>query len=281
MFMESIGFTYRIAEKSSIDIEADSVRLGYAKYTELSMSGVLQRLISELDAAKLEFVPCRRSTEIRTVPKELMITFPPESITHEYLWPSLSSWLKPHDIVLTESGTANLGIWDTNFPSNITCISQTLWGSIGFALPAAQGAATAAREMNGQRVILFVGDGSFQVTAQALGTMITNKLNIIIFLINNSGYTMERWVHGMDANYNDIPDWRYSEVPLAFGGNEKTVKTYSVNTKAELEALLADKTFQSGKGVHLVDMRMLKEDAPLTLRMLCTSAARSNAGNVK
>jgi pyruvate decarboxylase len=46
--------------------------------------------------------------------------------------------------------------------------------------------------MNGQRVILFVGDGSFQATAQALGTMIANRLNIIIFLINNSGYTMER-----------------------------------------------------------------------------------------
>ena len=137
--MKCIGFTYRISQKSSIDIEADNVRLGYAKYTKLSMSGVIQLLISELQTAKLEFVPYQRKAEMRSVPKELMTTFLPESITHEYLWPSLSSWLKPHDIVLTESGTANLGIWDTNFPSNITYISQTLWGSIGFALPAAQG----------------------------------------------------------------------------------------------------------------------------------------------
>ena len=75
--------------------------------------------------------------------------------------------------------------------------------------------------------------------------------------------------------------WRYTDVPLAFGGSEKTVKTYIVNTETELEALLADNTFQAGKGVQFVDMRMPKEDAPLTLRMLCTSAARSNAGNVK
>jgi pyruvate decarboxylase len=245
------------------------------------MSSVIQRLISDLESDKLEFVPYQRKPEMRTVPKELMTIFPPESITHEYLWPSLSSWLKPHDIVLTESGTANLGIWDTKLPSKVTCISQTLWGSIGFALPAAQSVATAAREMNSQRVILFVGDGSFQVTAQALGTMIANKLNIIIFLINNSGYTMERWVHGMEAHYNDIPNWRYTDVPLAFGGSEKTVKIYSVNTKTKLEALLADKLFQAGKGIHFVDMRMPKEDAPLTLRMLCTSAAKFNAGHVK
>lgn len=279
--MKSIGFTYHISEKSSIGIEADSVRLGFAKYIKLRMSCVIQRLVSELEPAKLDFVPYQRKTETRTVPKELMTIFPPESITHEYLWPSLSPWLKPHDIILTESGTANLGIWDTSFPSNVTCISQTLWGSIGFALPAAQDAATAAKEMNGQRVILFVGDGSFQVTAQSLGTMITNKLDIIIFLINNSGYTMERWVHGMEAHYNDIPDWRYTDVPLAFGGSEKTVRTYSLNTKTELEALLMDKKFQAGKGVQFVDMRMPKEDAPLTLRMFCTSAARSNAGNLK
>jgi pyruvate decarboxylase len=193
----------------------------------------------------------------------------------------LSSWLNPHDIILTESGTASLGIWDTSFPSNVRSISQTIWGSIGFALPAAQGAATAAREMKGHRVILFVGDGSFQVTAQALGTMVANKLNVIIFLINNSGYTMERWVHGMEAHYNDIPDWRYTDIPLAFGGSEETVKTYSVNTKTDLEALLADKSFQAGKGVHFVDMRMPKEDAPLTLRMLCTSAAKSNTGHIQ
>ncbi len=278
--MQSIGFTYRISSKSSIEIEVDNVRLGYANYTRLGMSGVIQRMISELDIAKLHFVPYQRKAEIRTVPKELMTTYPPESITHDHLWPRLSSWLKPHDIVLTESGTANLGIWDTNFPSNVTCISQTLWGSIGFALPAAQGAATAAREMNGQRVILFVGDGSFQVTAQSLGTIIGNKLNVIIFLINNSGYTMERWVHGMEAQYNDIADWRYTDVPRAFGGSEKTVKTYIVNTKTELEELLTDKLFQAGKGVHFVDMRMPKKDAPLTLRMLCTSAAKSNVGHV-
>lgn len=279
--MKPLGFTYCVSQKLSIDIEADSVRLGYAKYTNLTMSGVIQWLILELETAKLDFVSYQRKAWARTVPKELMTTFPLESITHEYLWPNLSSWLKPHDIVLTESGTANLGIWDTKFPFNVTCILQALWGSIGFALPAAQGAATAAGKMNGQRVILFVGDGSFQVTAQSLGTMIANKLNIIIFLINNSGYTVERWVHGMEADYNDIPDWRYTDVPLAFGGSHKMVKTYSVNIKAELEAQLVDEIFQTGKGVHFVEMRMPKEDAPITLKILCTSAARSNAGNVK
>ena len=29
----------------------------------------------------------------------------------------------------------------------------------------------------------------------------------IVFLLNNSGYTIERYIHGENAKYNDIRDW--------------------------------------------------------------------------
>ena len=270
------GFTYRISQLASIDFHSDFVGLGYAKYEGLHMRGVIDTLTSQLEPTKLQIVPFDR-TGTRTVPKELMATFHSDTITHDYLWPRLSAWLKPHDILLTETGTAYLGVWDTKFPADITAISQTLWGSIGYALPAAQGAAKAAQEMDGQRVILFEGDGSFQLTAQSIGTMIANKLDIIIFLINNSGYTIERWVHGMEASYNDIPNWRYADVPKTFGSNDQTAKSYTVDTRAGLEKLLADPSFQAGKGMHFVEMCMPKEDAPATLKMVCAAAAKTNA----
>ena len=98
--------------------------------------------------------------------------------------------------------------------------------------------------------------------------MIVKKLDIIIFLLNNSWYTMERYVHGKQEPYNDIPAWWYEGVARVFGGSEKTVKCFSVEAKAQLEDLLADKKFKNAKGVHSVEVRMEKEDAPVAMMRL-------------
>lgn len=103
-----------------------------------------------------------------------------QTISHAWLWPTVGQWLKENDIVITETGTANFGIWETRFPPKLTAISQVLWGSIGYSVGACQGAAAAAKEQNNRRTILFVGDGSIQLTLQEMSTMIRNKLNPIM-----------------------------------------------------------------------------------------------------
>ncbi len=37
--------------------------------------------------------------------------------------------------------------------------------------------------------------------------MIHHRLNPIIFVLNNSGYTIERYLHGKTRKYNDISNW--------------------------------------------------------------------------
>ncbi|MCL7024613.1 hypothetical protein MKW94_016385, partial [Papaver nudicaule] len=60
--------------------------------------------------------------------------------------------------------------------------------SIGWSVGATLGYAQAAKD---KRVIACIGDGSFQVTAQDISTMLRCEQNTIIFLINNGGYTIE------------------------------------------------------------------------------------------
>src|SRR4030095_9340407 len=98
------------------------------------------------------------------------------TISHSWLWPTVGQWLREDDIVITETGTANFGIWQTRFPKGVVALSQVLWGSIGYAVGACQGAALAANEQRIRRTILFVGDGSFQLTAQELSTVIRHGL---------------------------------------------------------------------------------------------------------
>jgi acetolactate synthase-1/2/3 large subunit len=60
--------------------------------------------------------------------------------------------------------------------------------SMGYDLPAAIGAATAARSDGRRRVICFAGDGSLQMNIQELQTLKTTGLDVVLVVLNNEGY---------------------------------------------------------------------------------------------
>jgi pyruvate decarboxylase len=109
--------------------------------------------------------------------------------------------------------------------------------------------------------------------------MLRNKLNPIIFVICNDGYTIERYIHGMDESYNDIQTWKYKDLPAAFGAEKDQAKTYQVKTKGEVEGLFSDSDFTSPDNpcLRFVELYMDKEDAPAALKSTAQAAARTNA----
>lgn len=170
------GFTYRIGQLNAIDFHSTFVRVRYSEFPGINMKGVLRKITQRMGRPNAPEVPPLSN---RLPDNERHSSS--QTITHNWLWPMVGQWLKPNDILITETGTANFGIWDTRFPPGITAISQTLWGSIGYSVGACQGAALAAKEQkNHRRTILFVGDGSIQLTVQELSTMIRNELNPIM-----------------------------------------------------------------------------------------------------
>lgn len=93
------------------------------------------------------------------------------------------------------------------------------------------------------------------------------------FCICNEGYTIERLIHGMDAEYNDVMTWDYKELPEVFGPGKDGAKKYQVKTRDELEKLLTDGEFNAAKKLQFVELYMPKKDAPLILQMESQSAA--------
>ena len=65
------------------------------------------------------------------------------------------------------------------------------------------------------------------------------------FVICNEGYTIERYIHGMDATYNDIQQWNFKDLVSVFGADPKKSMTYQVKTKQEAENLFKDEGFCS------------------------------------
>lgn len=152
-------------------------------------------------------------------------------------------------------------------------IGQPLWGSIGYTFPSALGSQIANKE---SRHLLFIGDGSLQLTVQELGTAIREKLTPIVFVINNNGYTVEREIHGATEQYNDIPMWDYQKLPFVFGGTDQTVATYKVSTEIELDDAMTRARTDVDR-LQWIEVVMDQNDAPVLLKKLAKIFAKQNS----
>lgn len=188
------GFTVRTNQLKNIDFHSNMVRVRYSEYPGIRMNGVLAKVTDRMEKLNVAPAPSPGNSAPSASSQSES-----EVITHDWFWPTMGKWLKPDDIIITETGTSNFGIYETRFPRDVTAISQVLWGSIGYATGATQGAALAAKELEAEgrkrRTLLFTGDGSFQLTAQELSTMLRHKLKPIVFVICNDGYEIERQIH--------------------------------------------------------------------------------------
>lgn len=119
-------------------------------------------------------------------------------------------------------------------------IAQPSYSSIGYIGPAATGLSLAKND--DQRVIVFSGDGGFQMTAQCLSTQTRFGLNPIIFVIDNGVYGVEQWLADASVFRTGKPfvpscvlhRWNYSELARVFECGGWKAETY-----AELEDAMA------------------------------------------
>jgi len=144
-------------------------------------------------------------------------------------------------------------------PDGAVFHNQTLWGSIGWATPAALGAAIASPS---RRTVLVTGDGSHQLTANDIGAMGRYGVKPVIILLNNTMYGVEEVLQPTQGHvYDFLPSWNYSELPAAFGCTGWY--TARVTTIGELDAALA-KASQHDNGSYL-EIMLGRVDIPASL----------------
>jgi indolepyruvate decarboxylase len=155
-------------------------------------------------------------------------------LTQAAYWQAIQGYLRAGDVLVAEDGTsyASLGL---RLPPGCTFVSQVIWGSIGYSVGSLLGTLTAAPD---RRHLLFVGDGSFQLTAQEVSTMLRHDHKPVIFLINNGGYTIERCWLGKTSRFNDVANWAYADLPKVFRP-DTTARSFVVRTVADLDKALS------------------------------------------
>lgn len=304
--LNSAGFKTDLPHIETIKFERDRIQMQFYGILGLGMNGVLERLSNVLDKERSGSVSTASTSPHRlSATPDIHRTVSPSSnspkqsvdgdefmdfegnfadksqpLTQDWIWQRMSSWLEEDDIISADLGTSAFGTLWSRYPRGAVPLVQFLWSSIGYAVGAAVGAAIAAREDEKQsqgaqrrRTICFTGDGSLQMTAQEVSTMVRYKLGIIMFVVCNEGYTIERLVHGMDEEYNDIQPWDYKLLPAVFQAAPNTARTYAVRTRAELNMLLDDPSFgpadhyddKNPPPLRLVELYMDKYDAPESL----------------
>ena len=154
-------------------------------------------------------------------------------LTQFAYWQAVQSYLQEGDVLFVDNGTA-FTLFGLKFPPRCTLVGSVNWGSIGYSVGALLGALTAAPE---RRHILFVGDGSFQVTAQELSTILHHDHKPVILMVNNGGYTIERGYLGKDEAYNDVANWEYANLPKMFR-RDTSARSFVVKTVGDLQEAL-------------------------------------------
>ncbi|SRR5258708_5260457 len=246
----SSGFFTDKLPESAIKVNSDHVDVGTNNYQGVNIAELMQTLLESSPASpKAKLAPAVSGPSDVAESTGLL--------TQTAYWNAMQQFIRPGDVIIAEDGTSIIGAGQMRLPHDCTFISQAVWSSIGYATGALLGTLLAAP---GRRHVLFTGEGSLQLTAQEISTILRHDLKPFIFVINNSGYTIERTILGKDAKYNDVANWRYSELPKVFC-RTCTAETYVAETIEDLQNVLK----APHQGFVLVESVMDKYDSPIDL----------------
>jgi len=243
--MNTAAYSARLDLSRFITVGLDDVRIGDEVIAGVRLADVLSEL------AKLN----PSSSPYRATPQGLarLTGSPSDKITMAALYPRYAAFLRAGDTVVLETGSTSLGLTPTILPDGVRVEVQVLWGSIGWATPAAFGIALADP---GKRTVLITGEGSHQLTANDVGAMGRFGANVIVFVLNNGGYLVERVLEeNPNWTYNDLAPWNYTELPKALGCADWY--TARVTTLGELDAAMkAARASKTGAYIEIIGGKM-------------------------
>lgn len=246
-------FTANINVERTIDANSERISISRHSYSEIQLGDFIASLsrarLGPPGAPRRPWVTARHPK----APPPFRAKNTPMTVLR--LFERIDSFIDENNVVICDIGDSLFGAADLTIHRGTEFISNAYYTSMGFAIPAALGAQIARREL---RPLVFVGDGAFQMTGHELSSIARQKLNPIIVVLNNKGYTTERFIH--EGPYNDIPDWAFHQWPQIVGSGVG----FNVKTEIDFEnALTTAKANTSSFSILNVHLQPLDHSAAL------------------
>lgn len=128
------------------------------------------------------------------------------------------------------------------------------YASMGFGVPGGLG----IQATTGERPLILVGDGAFQMTGWELGNCRRYGWDPIVLVLNNMSWEMLRTFQP-ESRFNDLDDWHFAEIAAPLGGHGERV-----TTRAELEAALERAVSAPGR-FNLIEIMLARGVTSRTL----------------
>ena len=256
-FMTDINLGIYTAELDMSDCiyaTSEQLRIRHHHYHDVRLEDFIAGLV---DRRPIPKDPSRAPTDWAPKPFQLK---PDEKITITRMIDRLDEQLVDDTIVIADIGDALFSSTELTTRGRTEFISPAYYTSMGFAVPAALGASTAAPH---SRVVAIVGDGAFQMTGMELSNLVARRVPAIVIVLNNGGYGTERLLHPGDYKFNDVHNWNYHELPKVLGGGSG----YEVFTEGDFDAAL-NKAWSDLSGPSLLHVHLSETDSSHALQRL-------------
>jgi TPP-dependent 2-oxoacid decarboxylase len=260
------AYSVVLSEGRTIHATADRIAIKHHRYEAVRF----EDFVRALARAPLPSFPSRPLPADRAAAPEAPPADAP--VTLRGLFDYLDERLDEKSVVIADVGESLFAAADLRVRRCAEFISPAYYTSMGFAAPAAVGAAFAAPSL---RPLVLIGDGAFQMTGTELSTSVRHGQTPIVLILNNHGYSTEREI--MEGPFNDIHEWRYEKIcDLLGGGIGHKIATHGALVET-LDAAMADT-----QHMHVLNILLDPADrSPAMVRLARRLAERLGAGSGK
>ncbi|WP_033342010.1 alpha-keto acid decarboxylase family protein [Catenuloplanes japonicus] len=188
-----------------------------------------------------------------------------DQLTYQGFYDTIAQYVDENTVIGADASMNYFGSLLLKVPTAGGFVAQSSYSAIGYSAPAATGMCLAKKDR--QRVLVFSGDGGFQMTAQCLSVQTRFGLDPIIFVLNNGIYGVEQWLADASVFASGEPffkscvlhPWNYSKLADVFGCQGWRASTY-VELKEAVTGALANTGSPSIVEV-VVDGRSIPDNA--------------------
>jgi indolepyruvate decarboxylase len=248
----------KIDMRKTIQALNGRVNLGYHTYADLPLAALVDRMLER----------------VGTVDKAFEIT--PQVFPRHM--PADEASINPTDIatavndLMAEHGKMPIAsdMGDCLFTAmeiaHTALVAPGYYATMGFGVPAGLGLQAAT----GERPLILVGDGAFQMTGWELGNCKRYGWDPIVLLFNNASWEMLRTFQP-ESHFNDLGDWGFADMARGLGGDG-----VRVHTRAELKAALDSAMATRGR-FQLIEIIIPSGVLSTTLARFVAGVKRLNA----
>ena len=248
----------KIDMRQTIQALDGRVTIGYHTYSNLPLAAIVERMLACLGSDEKPL-----AVQPPAFPHGLVADAAP--ITPSDIATAVNDLMAAHGKMPMASDMGDC-LFTAMEIRHTALVAPGYYATMGFGVPAGLGLQAAT----GERPLILVGDGAFQMTGWELGNCRRYGWDPIVLVFNNASWEMLRTFQP-ESGFNDLSHWGFAEMAAGMGGDG-----VRVNTRAELKAAL-DRALATRGRFQLIDITIPSGVLSDTLARFVAGVKRLNA----